>query len=81
MTVLLKGVKTSVILTIMEIVVFRQRWVLQHHGSEIVPDHVIFQDPREGGKEKLGLEWNAKKTGLQVYVPQNSMAPQNIHRY
>ena len=48
----------------MEIVVSLQRPVLQprQQGSETFPDHVIFRDP--SGREKLGLEWNTKKTGL-----------------
>ena len=44
--------------------VFLQRLVLQHHRSETVPDHMIFQDPHKGEKEKLGLEWNAKRASL-----------------
>ena len=35
----------------------------ENHGSEIVPDHMIFQDPREREKETLGLEWNASGDG------------------
>ena len=52
----------------MEIVAFLQSHVFQCHGSVIIPDHVTFQDPHEGEKEKLGLDWKAERAIMVLSV-------------
>ena len=70
-----QGVWTIIIPAIMEIMVFLQHLVLQHHGSETIPDYVIFQDPQKGEKEKLGLEWNTKRVSLLSSAQHNEDVP------